>query len=258
MRILIYLLICIFCTTYLCSPNIVFGQTSFPKGVYTSLHDIQWKTPSMKTEATAELRYESSVFVFGGNDYNMYSKGVLKREIRKEWLAYSDGTELYLNCFPMGLQSQYSKVLVEGDYMFFRAGVNENAVKAVVIPSVFIFGITGWLLSAVLKDGNRISPDAIPVALASAAVGGIFGNWIFGGRRRSYVLDLSTGMTHKLNPKFMMYLLADDLDLQTDYENEKDQKRLGVIKEYIDKLNDRIEQRKSYEKINLGIDIRSI
>lgn len=202
------------------------AQSTYPAGVYTSLDDLQWKTPSLDTKAKAELRYGSSVYMLGGNDYNVFSNGVLKREIRQDWMAFSDGEHLYLNGHTLGLQSHFTKVLAEGEYLFFNAAINENTVSSIVIPTAILFGL----------------------------VGGVISHWIIAGRRRSYVLDRTTGRTTLLKPKSMGQLLANDLDLQTDYQNEEDQKRRVIMREYIAKLNDRVAQRKSEEKRSLNID----
>jgi hypothetical protein len=201
------------------------AQSTYPAGVYTSLHDLQWKTPSLDTKAKAELRYGSSVYMLGGNDYNVFSNGVLKREIRQDWMAFSDGEHLYLNGHTLGLQSHFTKVLAEGEYLFFNAAINENTVSSIVIPTAILFGL----------------------------VGGVISHWIIAGRRRSYVLDRTTGRTTLLKPKSMGQLLANDLDLQTDYQNEEDQKRRVIMREYIAKLNDRVAQRKSEEKRSLNL-----
>jgi len=67
-----------------------------------------------------------------------------------DWLAYSDGTDLFMNCYPIGLQSHYSKVLIEGEYLFFNSGIKESTVTAI------LFGLVGGVISSWIIAGKGV------------------------------------------------------------------------------------------------------
>jgi len=137
-----------------------------------------------------------------------------------DWLAYSDGTDLFMNCYPIGLQSHYSKVLIEGEYLFFNSGIKESTVTAI------LFGL----------------------------VGGVISSWIIAGKRRPYVVLISTRTPIQLRKKSMEQLLSVAPELRTAYLKEEAKTNQSVLRKYIASLNSQpeLEQREKSLKMKMS------
>ena len=203
----------------------VFSQTTYPQGIYLSSRDLQSKTPTHTFHATVIQRKSAPLYLLGGNDYQVKSQSIQRREIRKDWLAYSDGTDLFINCYPIGLQSHYSKVLIEGEYLFFNAGIRESTVTAIVLPTALLFGLAG----------------------------GVISSWIIAGKRRPYALPLSTGTPIQLRKKSMGEILSVEPELQAAYMKEDFKTDQVILRKYIKLVNSHIGVAKREKKVKLDI-----
>ena len=93
-----------------------------------NLKEMLEKQPSNQIHLDIEERTEGDIVMMGGNDFKLISgdKSVKKRSIKREIWAYSDGKNLYVNCFQFDCQFWYAKVEVEGEKLQFHAGISMN------------------------------------------------------------------------------------------------------------------------------------
>lgn len=142
-------------------------QTSYPAGAYMNLKEISEKQPSSQIHLTVRARTEGDIVMMGGNDYKPISedRSVKNKTIKKEMWAYSDGKDLYINCFQFDCQFWYAKVESEGRKLQFYAG----------IPT---------------KE-----------AATASATGGAIGGAVAATIRYLYELNLETGKLTKLRKK---------------------------------------------------------
>lgn len=98
-----------------------------------NLEDLRQKSPSENYELLPLVRSTGDIVMMGGNDYKLISedKSIKKKIIKKRIYAYSDGSELYVNCFQLGCQPWYAKVIYrEGDIIHFNAGMSNSKAMA--------------------------------------------------------------------------------------------------------------------------------
>lgn len=200
--------------TYLSNALIIIGlvfisfnacaQYSFPRGVYFSERELMSKTPSIDYPFTVvNERSSGDIAMMGGNDYKIICEDVRKREVRRDWYAYSDGKELYLNCFRLGLQSFYAKAILNGYYIVFEAAM--SADKAAT--TAFMFG-----------------------AIGSAAMA---------NNRYTYALELSTGSVTLLKKKTIQKLLSVDADILAQY-NADPTNDVNRVVHYMQMINEKL------------------
>ena len=110
--------------------HVVDAQTeNYPEGLYMNLQEVLDKAPSGKHSVELEERSAGKIKMNGGNNYQINSedKTVKRSFVFKDVYAYSDGSELYLNCFKHELQAWYTKIEGENNnYFFFKAGIPTN------------------------------------------------------------------------------------------------------------------------------------
>lgn len=111
----------------LCSASCL-AQTTYPKGVYMTMVELQDKQPSQFYNLVVTERAKGDVAMAGGNEYKVESPDnkVKGKVIRKEIVAISDGTNLYINGQLFDVQQGYCKVVHEGRALLFKGGVLEN------------------------------------------------------------------------------------------------------------------------------------
>ncbi|TXE09081.1 hypothetical protein ES711_03870 [Gelidibacter salicanalis] len=106
--------------------------SSYPEGVYMDLQEVLDKAPSKTANAKLEHRTPGKIKMNGGNDYqiNPLDKDVKRSFFLKDVFAYSEGTDLYINCSKYELQYWYSKVEGENEnFFFFKAGIPMHPKK---------------------------------------------------------------------------------------------------------------------------------
>src|SRR5690606_22909075 len=102
---------------------------NYPQGLYMNLQEVLDKKPSVDHKVELEQRSPGKIKMNGGNDYQLNSedKSVKRSFLFKEVYAYSENSDLYLNCFNFELQGWYAKVEGENsNYFFFKAGIPMN------------------------------------------------------------------------------------------------------------------------------------
>ena len=125
-------------------------DTVYPEGMYMTFQEIIDKTPSKNYKVQLEKRSKGKIKMNGGNDFqiNPINKNVKKKTLKKEVIAYSDGSDLYINGLVYQLQFWYSRVEAENDkYFVFRAGIPMNparyGIKSMNDYSIMFGGIIG-------------------------------------------------------------------------------------------------------------------
>lgn len=190
--------------------NISAQSLSYPEGFYMDLQEVLDKVPSKEMNVELEQRSTSKIKMNGGNDYqiNAIDKDVKKSYFLKEVYAYSDGTELYLNCFKYELQNWYSKIEDENsDYFFFKAGIPMNPKR---------YGFESSDLSSMF--------------------GGIVG--AFGAAKRAmirlpYLLDKKNTEAILISDKNIKEFIGSSTSLLDEYEKEQEKDNAEVISKYL-------------------------
>lgn len=112
-------------------------QTEYPQGAYMSLEELRDKLPSENYELLPLLRTDGDIVMMGGNDYKLISedKSIKNKIIKKQIFAFSDGSDLFVNCFQFGCQFWYAKVNYrEANIIRFNAGMsNSKATSAAMM-----------------------------------------------------------------------------------------------------------------------------
>ena len=100
-------------------------DNKYQKGIYKTYNDILEKKPYTRYQIKVIKRTEGKIKFNGGNDYQIKSinKSVNKNYFRKMVWGYSDGTNLYINCFKYKLQDWFTKVLSDHNYYVFSAAI---------------------------------------------------------------------------------------------------------------------------------------
>ena len=111
------------------------AQTAYPVGVYLSLEELRSKAPSSQVKANIEKRSGADKAMMGGNDFKITSadESVSKGDIKRAWIAYSDGKNLYVNSFHFDVQIWYCQVLDEGGLLLFKGAMNDKEAAGVAL-----------------------------------------------------------------------------------------------------------------------------
>jgi len=191
--------------------NDLFSQTKdYPKGEYLSFGEIIKKNPSKDYNVELEKRSKGKIKMNGGNDYqlNAINKSVKRKILRKEILAYSNGKELFINCFKYKLQPWYAKILSESDnYLIFK-GAMPQIPKDYGIKNSDISGMFGL-------------------------VGGVIGGMKLAMLRFPYVMNKTNQKIILVTEKNIKDLLGNNSELLNEYEKEKEKENVDTILRYI-------------------------
>lgn len=103
----------------------------FPKGLYDNFESLMAGSPNSSYEeaiVNVHQRGSASLKRYGGNEFYLYSSdlGLSKKKLKTKFYAYSSGNDLYINGLGYKLQYYYFKVLDDGKYLVFRAGIPTN------------------------------------------------------------------------------------------------------------------------------------
>lgn len=183
----------------------------YPQGCYMSLEEILNKTPSRKMDIEMVKRTKKDIQYTGGNDFMLVApnKKIKKRVLKKDIWAVSDGVDLFLNGYRMGIFTWYAKVEEYGPHLIFRAA------------------------------GPPVKVDA-----AALILGGAIGGAIAGAKaatiRYIYIFNTETGKVRRAIKKTMPSILADYPDLLAAFEAEEDKYSIEVLKSYMQQLNKRL------------------
>jgi hypothetical protein len=195
--------------------NDFFSQTkNYPKGAYFSFEEIINKNSSNDYNVEVEQRSNGKIKMNGGNDYQLNSidKSVKRKFLRNELYAYSDGKELYINCFKYKLQLWYSKILSESDnYFIFKAAIPQNpkdyGIKNSEISNMF--GLVGGVMS-----GMKLAMLRFP-----------------------YVMNKTDQKITLVTENNIQDLIGNNTELLSKYENEKDKGNVDIILKYLSEWN---------------------
>ncbi|MFK7905309.1 MAG: DUF6563 family protein [Chitinophagales bacterium] len=126
---------------------------AYPKGLYMNFQEVVEKSPSQHYDVELEERTKGKIKMNGGNDYqlNTITDNVKKKFLKRDVYAYSDGTDLYINCLKYELQLWYSKIEGENEkYFLFKAGIpmfpKDYGMKNTDIS--YMFGLIGAFSAA--------------------------------------------------------------------------------------------------------------
>ena len=178
------------------------AQSKYPKGVYTSFEALKSMQPAANYNIVVEKKTHGNIVMNGGNDYRLIStdKTLKKKYLREELFAYSDGETLFLNCFPLRLSFDYTKVLNDGSkYFVFRATFSQDQDMS------YMFG----------------------------TIGGAF----LATERYLYAYEKSTGNVILITTEALKKLLKDNETLLEEYLNEKNNKDEAIQLKYLLMLN---------------------
>ncbi|WP_167619135.1 DUF6563 family protein [Maribellus sediminis] len=198
----------------LASVSSSFGQQhNYPKGAYMSFDEIVNKTPSQQFDLEVIKRTNGDIKMVGGNDYKISSEDKsLKKTIKKEVWAYSNGDTLYLNCFQYKVQPWYAKVISDGDYLVFRGGLSQLSNK---------------------------QKEQMAMASYFGAIGGAFAGAKMAMMRFLYVIDKSTNEISTVTPELLDKLLANDETLLTQFNKETEKESEEIMLKYAKLLNEK-------------------
>lgn len=192
----------------LCHP--LYAQMeNYPKGLYMNIQEVFDKKPSEDYNVELEKRSSGKIKMNGGNDYQINSedKAVKRSFLLKDVYAYSEGSELYLNCFKYELQYWYTKIEGENNkYFFFRAGIPMNpqrhGLKSSELSNMFgVFGAFGAAKRAMI--------------------------------RLPYLLDKASQDVVLVSDKNIRDYIGSSKYLIDEYENEQDKNDVDVISNYL-------------------------
>jgi len=139
------------------------AQRNYPKGIYLNLNELNLMKPSADYDIIVEERTKGDIVMYGGNDYKLtsYDNSIKKRYLKKEVFAYSDGKNLFLNCFPLKLYSGYTKILNDGNkYFIFKASISQDQDLS------YMFGGVGGAMQATkryLYAYDKATKTVIPI-----------------------------------------------------------------------------------------------
>lgn len=182
----------------------------YPKGIYMSFQEVIDKNPSKYDKVELEKRSKGKIKMNGGNDYqlNPINKKVKKKFLRNEVYAYSEGGELYLNCYKHELYSWYTKVKGENeDYFVFRASLPINMKK---------YGL---------------ETSSIPYAF-----GGIIAGFSAAKRaliRLPYVFDKKTQNVILISEKNIRKMISSSPQLVNSFEKEAEKNDVETLLQYL-------------------------
>ena len=205
-------------TLVLITLNSFAQNNNYPKGMYMSFDEIINKSPSENFTVELEKRTQGKIKMNGGNDYQLNSvdKSVKRKVLFKNVLAYSDETDLYLNCFIYRLQRWYSKILSDKKYFVFKAGIPFESEKF------------GYKLSELTK-GKFIGFGGALTGMKLALL------------RFPYVLNKSTQELNLVTDKNIRNFISENEELLKKYEKETEKNDLEMILNYLIEWNETTE-----------------
>lgn len=161
------------------------------------------KSPDTTIHLVIEKRTRTDIAMNGGNDYKLVSidKTIRRKGLKKEIFAYSTGDSLYINCSKYKLQNWYAKVISDGRYLVFTAGIPMDPAKQ----------------SKKLKEDIYFSTQF-------GAVAGAFAGAELALMRFLYIIDTKTNEVKMVDPAVMNDVLQyyPDLYLKYNTESKKD------------------------------------
>lgn len=188
------------------------SQESYPKGSYMTWEELKAKTPGETFELSMERRTKTDIKMNGGNDYRLTSedKSVKNKVLKREILAYSTGDSLYINGLPYKLQTWYAKVLSEGKYYVFTAGIPMD---------------------------KTLQTKEMQQGMAFGAIGGGIAGASLAMKRFLYILDKETNKVKMIDAAVLSEMLIAYPDLLAQFNSEPEKDEIPTQIEYLKTLN---------------------
>ena len=186
--------------------------------MYMSFDELISKNPSENFNVALEKRTKAKIKMNGGNDYQLNSvdKSIKRKVLTKKVLAYSDETDLYINCLKYRLQRWYAIILSDKSHFVFKASMPFEPEKY------------GYKVSELTK-GKFIG------------FGGAFSGVKLALLRFPYVLNKSTQELSLVTDKNIRKFISDNEELLKKYEQEPNKNNLEMILNYLIKWNETTE-----------------
>jgi len=165
-----------------------------------SCDELRRRRPTSYDTFEIKSRSGADVFMGGGNDYKVSStsKNVSKKEITKEIFAISTGDSLFINCFRIGLEPNYTLAFYDNDLFFFTAGLSKNS-------------------------------DA---SMGASLYGGAIGSGTAALKRFPYIMSLQDCRAVIFTRKSFTYLLHPHAELYEKFRKEKDKDSDSTLIKY--------------------------
>lgn len=207
MKTIKFLFLFIFFNTITTSAQII-----YPKGVYMSYDEIINKSPSQNYDLTIEKRTIGDIRMNGGNDYKLISndESLNKKYLKTMIYAFSDGENLYINCYQYKVQNWYADLISDGKYLVFKGGLSQNV------------------------DEQK---KQIRIGTAFGAIGGGIQGAKLATLRFVYAIDKSNNNIIYITPEKLENLLWNYTELYDNFQKENDKNEETMIK-YLKLLNE--------------------
>lgn len=155
------------------------------------------------------------------NPENVYYNNKIKKLTEFAWGIYSKGY-FYINARKLGMVNGYIKILNFGKYCYFKGRpVKSIGQKEIIKHSCCMFGLVGgFIATAIVSKKNK--------------------------GRDHYILNIETGMVNVLTKSYMLRILEPFPDLYFSYNREEDQDSPPIQIEYINKVNEGIENQHNF------------
>ncbi len=188
------------------------SQVLYPNGCYMSFDEIKTKTPSKNCKLEIKKRTNSDIKMNGGNDYKLISpdKSIKRKVLKKEIFAFSTGDSLFINCLPYKLETWYSKIISDGKYFVFIAGIPMD---------------------------KTMQSKEMQVGTAFGAVGGAFAGASLAMKRFLYILNKETSNVEMIDIEVMNNVLKGYPDLLDQYNSESKKNEISTQIYYLKLLN---------------------
>lgn len=190
----------------------VTSQEFYPKGSYLSFEELKAKTPSENFDLTIERRTKSDIKMNGGNDYKLITadKSIKRKVLKREIVAYSTGDSLFINGLPYKLQTWYSKIISDGKYFVFTAGIPMD---------------------------KTMQTKEMQAGMAFGAIGGGIAGASLAMKRFLYILEKETNKVIMIDTEVMTELLTEYPELLDKYNLEGEKIEIPTQIEYLKILN---------------------
>lgn len=188
------------------------SQGLYPKGCYMSFEEIKTKSPSKNYKLKVKKRTTSDIKMNGGNDYKLISadKSIKRKVLKKKIFAFSTGDSLFINCLPMKLQKWYSRIISDGKYFVFIAGIPMD---------------------------KTMQSKEMQLGMAFGAIGGAFAGASLAMQRYLYILNKETNNVEMVDLEVMNKVLKDYPYLLDQYNSESKKNEIQTQIEYLELLN---------------------
>lgn len=192
------------------SQQLICQKTSYPSGGYATIEDFIQKKINLPDSFTVRKRSVKNLENNGGNDYAPESEVEnISKKIKKELFAVSHNDTLYINSGKLGLQVWYSRVIVEGRYIVFKAAAPSKEFNKQVILAGLLYGTMGTIQA---YDHSATA-------------------------RFTYVLNTSTKEINMFDKKYLEAILEEYPEIKRQFLEDSERKTLEMLLSYLKLVN---------------------